>query len=210
MGKLIGLAKGAQGILDKVTGSLDLLAPLLLRLYLVPVFYFAGKNKWDPFKEGGTFNPVEGLANTVKWFEGSLELPFPLLMAILAWGAEYIGAILLALGLAVRWIAIPLMITMVVAATTVHMDNGWQTINDLRSPFANADAEEAIKRLNRSKNILREHGNYRWLTEHGSIVSLNNGIQFAATYFVMCLALFFLGGGRYISLDYWLSRKFRE
>jgi hypothetical protein len=90
------------------------------------------------------------------------------------------------------------------------MDNGWQAINDLKSPYANADAEEAINRLSRAKNILREHGNYRWLTEHGSIVSLNNGIQFAATYFIMLLALFFLGGGKYISLDYWIGRQFKE
>ena len=38
----------------------------------------------------------------------------------------------------------------------------------------------------------------------------NNGIEWAATYFVMLLALFFLGGGRFISLDYWIARKFRN
>lgn len=46
-----------------------------------------------------------------------------------------------------------------------------------------------------------EHGNYDWLTSSGSVVILNNGIEFAATYFVMLLALFFMGGGRYVSLD---------
>jgi uncharacterized membrane protein YphA (DoxX/SURF4 family) len=96
METIINLGNSAQNILKKIAGSIDFLGPLMLRLYLVPVFYFAGKNKWDPFKEGGTFNPAEGLANTASWFENSLELPFPLLMAILAWGAEYIGAVLLA------------------------------------------------------------------------------------------------------------------
>jgi len=39
---------------------------------------------------------------------------------------------------------------------------------------------------------------------------LNNGIEFAATYLVMLAALFFLGGGRYVSVDYWLARRFRR
>jgi putative oxidoreductase len=39
---------------------------------------------------------------------------------------------------------------------------------------------------------------------------LNNGIEFAATYFIMLLALFFLGGGKYISADYWIARKYRN
>ena len=42
----------------------------------------------------------------------------------------------------------------------------------------------------------------KWLTENGSFVVLNNGIEFAATYFIMLLALFYLGAGRYISMDY--------
>jgi uncharacterized membrane protein YphA (DoxX/SURF4 family) len=35
---------------------------------------------------------------------------------------------------------------------------------------------------------------------------LNNGMEFAATYFVMLLVLLVYGGGRYVSLDYWLKR----
>jgi len=37
---------------------------------------------------------------------------------------------------------------------------------------------------------------------------LNNGIEFAATYFIMLLALFFTGAGRYASVDYWVRRKY--
>ena len=62
----------------------------------------------------------------------------------------------------------------------------------------------------RAKNILRRHGNYSWLTETGSFTVLKNGIEFAATYFIMLLVLFFTGAGRYLSLDYWINRKFRE
>jgi hypothetical protein len=67
----------------------------------------------------------------------------------------------------------------------------------------------AIERLDRAKEILKEYGNYGWLTEHGHIVILNNGIEFAATYFIMLLALLIIGGGKYVSADYWIAKKFR-
>jgi hypothetical protein len=67
-----------------------------------------------------------------------------------------------------------------------------------------------VERLDTAKSILQEHGNYSWLTEHGSFVVLNNGIEFAATYFIMLLALFFAGAGNYISLDYWIARRWRH
>ena len=203
MTAIINLMEWAQGILDKIRESVDFIGPLLLRIYLVPVFWVAANNKWNPFDSDSS------LEGTIAWFEHSLELPFPVLNAYMAWSAEYFGAILLALGLATRWISIPLMFTMIVAVVTVHLENGWQALHDPMSAFAAENAVEAIDRLDRAKSILKEHGNYDWLTEHGSIVSLNNGIEFAATYFIMLLALFVLGGGRYISLDYWVAKKFR-
>ena len=45
-----------------------------------------------------------------------------------------------------------------------------------------------------------------YITELGDPVMLNNGMEFAATYFVMLLVLLVYGGGRYVSLDYWLKR----
>ena len=39
---------------------------------------------------------------------------------------------------------------------------------------------------------------------------LNNGIEFAATYFIMLLVLFFNGAGRLVSLDYWIARRWRD
>ena len=211
MGVLINFLNKAQDLLNLVRFA-DFVGPVLLRIYLVPVFFLAGSNKWDPFAEGGTFNPVEGLEGIANWFgnpDWGLGLPAPILLAILAWAAEYLGAIALALGVAVRWTCIPLMFTMVIAVTTVHLDNGWQALHDLKSPYPAANAEAAIDRLDRAKSILEEHGNYGWLTEHGSLVSLNNGIEWAATYFIMLMALFFIGGGRYLSVDYWIARKYR-
>ena len=196
----------AQGLFDKIREKTDLIGSLLLRIYLVPVFWVASNNKWNPF------DSESSLQSTIEWFgnpDWGLGLPFPALNAYMAWSAEYFGAILLALGLATRWICIPLMFTMIVAAVTVHIDHGWQAIHDPMSPFASADAGDAIERLSRAKDILREHGNYSWLTEHGNFVVLNNGIEWAATYFIMLMALLFLGGGKYISADYWIARKFR-
>jgi len=207
MEKLIKLANCAQGLLDKVRAPVDFLGPLALRLYLVPVFWVAANNKWNPFDSSSSID------STAEWFgnaEWGLGLPLPYLNAYMAWGAEYFGAILLLLGLGVRWISIPLMVTMLVAVATVHWEHGWQALNDPKSAFASDHAQEAIERLSVAKDILREHGDYDWLTEFGSIVSSNNGMEWAATYFVMLMALLCIGGGRWVSLDYWIARRFRR
>jgi putative oxidoreductase len=209
MSMIICIANKAQDIFDKVRSYVDFIGPLLLRIYIVPVFWVASTNKWNPFAENGTFNPIEGLKHTADWFGGSLGMPFPELMAIMAWSTEFFGAILLALGLATRWISIPLMFTMIVAVVTVHLGHGWQAVHDSSSPYASANAGEAIERLSRAKDILREHGNYDRLTEHGNFIVSNNGIEWAATYFIILLALFVTGGGKIISVDYWLAKKFR-
>jgi len=177
------------------------LAPLVLRLYLVPVFWLAGMNKVNTFDE------------VVTWFgnpDWGLGLPMPELMAFLATAAEVGGAVLLLFGFATRWATIPLMFTMLVAALSVHMQNGWQSVHDLMSPWANVNAEGAVERLDRAKEILATNGNIDWLTEYGSFVVLNNGIEWAVTYFIMLLALFTMGGGKYHSADYWIRRYFMK
>jgi len=196
---MINLLNKLQDLLEALR-TLDFLGPRALRLYLVPVFWVAGSNK------------LAGFEDVVNWFgnpEWGLGLPAPALMAALATGSELIGAVLLAAGLAVRWISIPLMVTMAVAAVTVHWQHGWQAIADTQSPFPPADVELAMQRLERANEILQTHGNFEWLTGSGSFAILNNGIEWAVTYFVMLLALFFTGGGRYLSLDYWIARRFR-
>ena len=172
------------------------LASLLLRLYLAPVFWMAGMNKLQAFD------------STVEWFgnnDWGLGLPFPLVMAFLATATELAGAVLLTLGLFTRLIAIPLVITMLVAITQVHWINGWQAIADINAPFANQQVLETPEKLERARSILQEHGNYEWLTASGKFVILNNGIEFAATYLIMLLSLIGLGSGKYHSLDYWLG-----
>ena len=177
----------------------DGIAALALRLYLVPIFWMAGTNKLAHFQQ------------TVEWFgntDWGLGLPFPVLLATLATSAEIMGAILLAVGLLTRFISIPLIITMLVALVTVHLPNGWQAIADPNAPFASAQVIASNEKLEKARQILETYGNYDWLTSSGSFVILNNGIEFAVTYLVMLLALLILGGGRYLSLDYWLKCLF--
>ena len=211
---MLGLLNYFQTLLDK-TRTLDFLAPLALRLYLVPVFWMAGSKKLNnagldcasAVNGPCDFAPSQDI---IDWFgnvEWGLGLPFPELLAYLASYTEYFGAMLLLIGLAVRWVSIPLMATMVVAMITVHLQNGWLAIAEGTGVFATARTEGAIERLDVAREILREHGNYSWLTENGSFVVLNNGIEFAATYFIMLLALFFIGAGKYFSLDYWIARN---
>ena len=185
-----------QALLD-LTKAVDWLGPLALRLYLAPIFWMAGTMK------------IDGWENTVAWFgnpDWGLGLPFPALMAFLATGTEVAGAIALLIGLGVRWMCVPLMVTMVVAVTA-HWQYGWLAIATGSGMFATERTVGAIDRLDRAKSILQEHGDYDWLTENGTFVVLNNGIEFAATYFIMLLVLFFIGGGRFVSVDYWIKKR---
>ena len=190
----------AQKLID-ASYHFDFIAPLLLRLYLFPIFWMAGMHKFNSFND------------TVSWFgntEWGLGLPFPIVMASLAITAEVVGAVFILMGFATRWATIPLMFTMIVAATTVHWQHGWQAVHDLMSPWANQNTEGAIERLDKATELLQEYGNYEWLTEHGNFIVSNNGIEWAATYFIMLLALFFLGGGKYISIDYWIRKRYMQ
>lgn len=193
---MLKLFRGLNQLMD-ILRQQDYLAALLLRLYLAPVFWMAGTQKLSHFD------------STVEWFgnpDWGLGLPAPFIMAALATATEVIGAVFLLLGIAVRWISIPLSVTMIVAAVTVHLENGWLAIASGTGIFATPRTEGAIERLDRIKDILQTHGNYNWLTENGSVVILNNGIEFAATYFVMLMALIVIGGGKFISVDYWVGR----
>jgi uncharacterized membrane protein YphA (DoxX/SURF4 family) len=190
----------------------NFLAPLAIRLYLAPIFISAGWNK------------VTGFDDIVQWFGNSdwgLGLPMPTLMAVLVIIAELIGGFALLLGIGSRGFSLMLLVTMVVAAVSVHWQNGWfaitptnpdtsiasvMTIIDFWGSEASiTNSQAAQERLEAAREILQTHGNYDWLTETGNFVILNNGIEFAATYAIMLLVILFYGAGRYVSLDYWLN-----
>ncbi|MDF1820643.1 MAG: DoxX family membrane protein [Alcanivoracaceae bacterium] len=197
--------------------ALDFLAPLAIRLYLAPVMLVAGWHK------------VENFDSVVQWFgntEWGLGLPMPAVMLSLAIIAELAGGVLILVGLATRYAALPLIFTMLVAAVTAHWDNGWFAIapsdpaTSAARPLAAlgidgaeqslANSEQVAARLEQARSLLRENGDYSWLTAKGSYVILNNGIEFATTYLIMLLVLFFGGAGRFFSVDYWIASRFRD
>ncbi|HAD90658.1 MAG: DoxX family protein [Pseudomonadota bacterium] len=180
---------------------------LLLRLYLAPVMIQAGWNKASSFD------------SIVDWFgndDYGLGLPIPLVMAFLATAAELVGGVLLLLGALTRLVSIPLMVTMIVAMVSVHAKNGWLAIADASSWLAdgtillNENIMAAPEKLAAAKSLLQEHGHYDWLTSSGNFVVLNNGIEFAATYFIMLLVLFIYGGGRFFSVDFYVNKAMRS
>lgn len=213
MDQIIRLGNRAQDLVD-IVKNFDFLGPLALRLYLAPIFLSAGVHKFNNF------------GDIVSWFEHGLNMPMPEVMAFMATSAEIVGGLALLVGIAVRWFAIPLLVTMFVAAFTAHWDNGWFAIapgnpetstayvlEKVGFPGAKESLENSVevgKRLSKAKEILREHGNYSWLSGRGSFVILNNGIEFAATYFIMLLVLLGTGGGRFVSVDYWIHQRFRD
>lgn len=181
---------------------LDGIGPLALRLFLGPIFLLSGLNKLGHIGDVGAWfgNPDWGLG-----------LPAPLLMAWLAALTEFIGGMALLVGLGVRLAAIPLMVTMAVAAVTVHWQYGWHALPEqtLTMPWEwRRDLiAAAVERRDKAVELLKAYGNYEWLTEAGHFTILKNGIEFTATYFIMLLSLLFTGGGRFVSLDYWIARR---
>ena len=127
---------------------LDFVGLFLLRIYLFFVLWYAGIGKVD------TVDKFSG-------YLGTLEVPFPEIVSWLVIIFEAGGAVLLLIGLFVRWASVSLMVVMFFAGYLVHYDNGWP--------------HEA------------------------------NGIEFAATYALMLFLLVCLGGGKYLSLDYWVA-----
>jgi putative oxidoreductase len=195
---IVSIAARGQRLLDKLV-VLDFIPSLLLRVYLAPILWMAGTQK------------LAHWSDTVEWFgndDWGLGLPLPALMAFLAVSAEIGGAISLVLGLALRWMCIPMMFTMLVAAFSVHWQNGWLAIAEGMGAFATERTMQAHERLQEAKEILMKYGDWEHLTEFGNFVILNNGVEFAVTYFIMLLALAFLGAGRWVSLDYWIRRRF--
>ena len=185
---------------------------LSFRLYLALIFL------------GVVAHKLANLDHMVAWF-GNTDwgLPMPVLMVFLAASAELLGGVALLLGLATRLFVFLLIFTMLVVISTSHWDNAWFAIapEDPATSTANVLAAMGIptaqrslensngvgQRVSAEKRILRKYKNYSGLTEKGNLVVLNNGIEFSATYLIILLSLLFTGGGRWVSLDYWVGRR---
>jgi len=168
--------------------GLDFLPPLLFRLFLAPLLWVSGSQKlgfatssdfvwYNPLTWLNTDNPVHQATSA-----GLANLPFigdsvaGLLTTSIGW-LEVIGAFLLLIGFAVRWISLPLLA--LIALTGFMALNGQDII-------------AALKEL---------------LMTHGYTDMSSSGFSKAAMYFLMLLALFFMGAGRFFSVDWFLHRR---
>ncbi len=171
----------------------DFIALLCLRLYLVPVLFVAARSK------------ILGFHTTVAWFaapvsKGGLNMQFPELMASLTVATEACGLVCIALGFCVRLISIPLAVVMGVAAFAVHIKNGWPMLAERNM--------ESTLRLQGLMAWLAQNfpGRYNYTVALGDPIMLNNGIEISTGYLIMFLVLFCFGGGRYVSIDYWIKK----
>ncbi len=168
--------------------GLDFLPPLLLRLFLAPLLWVSGVQKIGLFKAADVdfLNPITWVDMTaynatVSAFQSSsIPVPLPELMAWIVPGVEIVGAVFLLVGFAVRWVSIPLLI--LVACSLV----------------ANLVGTELMATL---EGFVANHG--------------YSNPEFAAltqmlTYFIMFLTLFFMGAGRFFSIDWLLHRKLQR
>lgn len=219
-----------QQIFVRACCQSEFLLLFLVRLVLAPVMSVAGYSKL------GFSNPdLSGISRWLadpavsSWFGNSdwgLGLPAPVFLASLVGYLEFLGGFALLLGFATRLIALPLMATMIVAIATVHFSQGWFAIapSDAAtnaalffSWFGVPGAQESLQqsgevaeRLSRIRALLSEQPDSEWLTAKGSVVILNNGAEFAGIYLLMLWQLVVRGGGRYLSVDYWISKRFAQ
>lgn len=169
--------------------GLDFLPPLLFRFFLAPIFWVEGSTRlglftgsdiiwWNPLTwidKAGYQQGVETLSSA----QGLFSIPLPGIMNGVIGGIEVVAAVLLIIGLAVRWISLPLM--------------GIIILMGLAAANFGSDIVETGKEL--------------FLT-HGYKTAENSGIESALTLFLMVLALFFMGAGRFFSLDWLIHHRY--
>ena len=166
--------------------GLDFLPPLLLRFFLAPLLWVSGSKKLGLFAGSDIvwYNPMT-------WFDsagyqagvealGATPMPLPEIMNGVIGGVEVVAAFLLIIGLAVRWISLPLLALMGFA---VLLALGGGDI------------------LAAGKNMLMTHG-----YTDATVDKLTLGVM----YFIMVLSLFFMGAGRFFSVDWFLHRKLQR
>ena len=167
--------------------GLDFLPPLLLRLFLAPLFWVSGSQKLGLFTADYIwFNPLTWMnPETVKATADTMSnLPFiGSFSGILPYaigGLEVIGALLLFIGFAVRWVSLPLLA--LIALTALIALNGEDIFATLKS----------------------------LLMTHGYTDMSNTPFGKAIIYFIMLLTLFFMGAGRFFSVDWFLYRRLQS
>ena len=164
----------------------DFLAPLAIRLLLAPIFWVDGVKRLGLFSAADFvwYNPLtwwnqEAFITNASAMNDTILSSLGATGSALVGGLEVGGAILLILGFAVRWIVLGLFVVVVVL--------GLQAVGGLTGVGPAA------------KQFFLEHG----YTTLGS-----TPFALYTTYFVLLLTLFFMGAGRWFSLDWYIYRNF--
>lgn len=164
----------------------DFLAPLAIRLFLAPMFWISGIQRLGLFSSSDFvwWNPLTWL-NTEAFQQSVAAVSNTVIsglgaetLVILLGSIEIIAAVLLILGFAVRWIVLALMFVVVVLSLMSMGDAGF---------------------LSTIQQLVMSHG-YTNMT--------NNMTEVYLVYFILLLALFFMGAGRWLSLDWYVYRSF--
>ncbi|MDD5393452.1 MAG: DoxX family protein [Thiothrix sp.] len=166
----------------------DFLAPLAIRLFLAPIFWVSGVKLLGLFSSTDfvIWNPLtwvnaEAFQQSVTAMSSSAVAGLGGETLVILLGSIAIaGAILLVLGFAVRWVVLALMFMVVVQGL-----------------FAMGDT-----------NIV--DGTMTLLMGHGYTDVTNNQAEAYVLYFILLLSLFFMGAGRWFSLDWYIYRSFMK
>ena len=168
--------------------GLDFLPPLLLRLFLAPLLWVSGSQKLGLFSSADFvwYNPLTWIHGETYQATAEAMSGLPIIGSLssllpgLVGGLEIVGAFLLLIGFAVRWISLPLLA--LIALTALVALNG-------------QDIVVALKEM---------------LMTHGYTDMSSSGFSKAIIYFIMLLTLFFMGAGRFFSVDWFLYRRLNK
>ena len=168
--------------------GLDFLPPLLFRLFLAPLLWVSGQQKLGLFTSPDTvwYNPMTWINGATYQAAAEKMSSLPLIgnlsdmLPALVGGLEILGAFLLLIGFAVRWISLPLLLLVGLTA------------------FAALNGENIVAAL---KELLLTHGYTDMST---------SAFSKALMYFLMLLSLFFMGAGRFFSVDWFLHRSMHK
>jgi len=166
--------------------GIDFLAPLALRLYLAPLFWVSGANRLGLFSSSDFvwYNPltwinIESVQAASAHFSGAVFSDFAANFIVISIASfEVVAAILLILGLAVRWISLPLIFIVGII--------GYSTLSD--ATFIQITSQ--------------------FLASHGYTTIANNGLEVTIAYIIMLFSLFFMGAGRFVSLDWFIYHSY--
>ncbi len=101
----------------KTLKKFEFIGLFFIRIYLAYIFWIHGNSK---------LTEVEQFSS----FLGSLDIPFPDIVVWILITSELVGALLLLVGLFVRWVTLPLLTPMILAIFFVNWENGWSYENN--------------------------------------------------------------------------------